>query len=122
MYNAPVSLQQGGGGRQARVQQRGRGRAQLPRHQAGWVTRVPSETRVECATCPGKWEDIREFLCGSNVIQRDSVMFATKLHPCLAEVAATNEREVSSRYWSPLEHGTYMELLNLTIRCPGLFQ
>ena len=47
------------------------------------------------------------------MIQRDSVMFATKLHPCLAEVAATNEREVSSRYtgvhWN-------MELLNLTIR------
>ena len=113
MYNAPVSLQQRGGGRQARVQQRGRGRAQLPRHQAGWVTHVPSETRVESDTCPGKWEDIREFLCGSNVIQRDSVMFATKLHPCLAEVAATNEREVSTRYtgvhWN-------MELLNLTIR------
>ena len=48
------------------------------------------------------------------MIQRDSVMFASKLHPCLAEMAATNEREVSSRYrvlstWN-------MVLLNLTIR------
>ena len=43
----------------------------------------------------GKWEDIREELCVSNVIQRDSVMFASKLHPCLMEVASANEKEVS---------------------------
>jgi len=44
----------------------------------------------------GKWEEIREELCISNVIQRDSVMFANKLHPCLGDLAMANEKEVSA--------------------------
>ena len=41
------------------------------------------------------WDDIVEELCVSNVIQRDSVVFATRLHPCLADVATDNEKEVT---------------------------
>jgi len=74
------------------------------REEAG-ARRVSSSVDVAVLSYPvirlGKWEDIREFLCGSNVIQRDSVMFASKLHPCLAEMAATNEREAKDeRFWT----------------------
>ena len=44
----------------------------------------------------GNWEAIVEELCISNVIQRDCVIFAAKLHPCLSDVAAQNEKVVSS--------------------------
>lgn len=44
----------------------------------------------------GKWEEIREELCISNVIQRDSVMFANKLHPCLGDLAIANEIEAKN--------------------------
>ena len=47
----------------------------------------------------GKWEDIYEELCISNVIQRDSVLFGTRLHPVLQEVAETNEKEVELHYY-----------------------
>ena len=54
-----------------------------------------SDVDIDNDNTIGKWEDIREELCVSNVIQRDSVMFASKLHPCLMEVASANEKEVS---------------------------
>ena len=43
-----------------------------------------------------RWDEIREELCISNVIQRDSIMFATKLHPCLVDLASANEKEVKN--------------------------
>ena len=31
----------------------------------------------------------------SNVLQRDNVLFAGRLHPCLEDVATANEKEVN---------------------------
>ena len=45
----------------------------------------------------GKWEDIHEELCVSNVIQRDGVLFGKRLHPVLQEVAEINEKEVGGQ-------------------------
>ena len=46
----------------------------------------------------GNWEEIREELSVSNVLQRDNVLFASRLHSCLEDVAAANEKEVKSKY------------------------
>jgi len=48
-----------------------------------------------------RWDEIREELCVSNVIQRDSIMFATKLHPCLVDLASANEKEAKDvKFWT----------------------
>ena len=44
------------------------------------------------------WDEIRGELSVSNVIQRDGVLFAARLHPCLEDLATTNMREVSTQY------------------------
>ena len=43
----------------------------------------------------GNWEEIREELSVSNVLQRDNVLFAGRLHACLEDVATANEKEVT---------------------------
>ena len=42
----------------------------------------------------GNWGEIRAELSVSNVIQRDSLLLAVRLHPCLEEVATANQKEV----------------------------
>ena len=61
----------------------------------GWTSLDITYLIINLKTNQGKWEEIREELCISNVIQRDSVMFANKLHPCLGDLAMANENEVS---------------------------
>ena len=61
----------------------------------GWTSVDIAYLNINLKTNQGKWEEIREELCISNVIQRDSVMFANKLHPCLGDLAMANENEVS---------------------------
>ena len=42
----------------------------------------------------GNWECIRGVICSSNVIQRDSRLFARKLDKLLLEMAKEEEKEV----------------------------
>ena len=45
----------------------------------------------------GCWDEMREEMAASNVIQRDSVLLATKLNPILTKAAQTLEIDVSNR-------------------------
>jgi hypothetical protein len=42
----------------------------------------------------GNWSEIKEEMMKSNVIQRDNVILAKKLHPALEEVAKENDLNV----------------------------
>ena len=42
----------------------------------------------------GNWSEIKVEMMMSNVIQRDNVILAKKLHPALEEVAKENDQHV----------------------------
>ena len=64
-----------------------------------WMSAVSStELWVLICVSSVNWDEIRGELSVSNVIQRDGVLFAARLHPCLEDLATTNMREVSTGY------------------------
>ena len=84
------------GEEQEGVQQCGCGLSQLPSYSAwSYVQSCPKVAPFNVVSnFSGKWEEIHEELCVSNVVQRDSVLLATRLHPALTDVATSNELQV----------------------------
>ena len=65
------------------------------------------------------WAEIKEEMMVSNVIQRDNVILARKLHPDLEPAAKINDKNVRMRIFSRRILLIFLIISENSSKCPG---